>query len=91
MLRKQQKDRTLGKKRKRPQDLEGETSPVKKQKDTESQNKKKKNKQKNKTSKIIKADVKEDKAFNAMVQDYKKKMASVNLSVKKAWYEDVYK
>lgn len=87
-MRKEQRDRALGKKRKLPQNEErGVSGPAKKSKrgETDSQSKKKKNK---KLSKQMKVELKDEKSFQSLVQNYKKKMLSVNSTSSKKWYED---
>lgn len=88
-LKKEQRDRAQGKKRKHPQnsEIEMDSSPSKKtKKEDESQPKKKKNKKK--ITKRMKTELKKDKSFNLMVQNYKKKMFSVDSASQKKWYED---
>lgn len=64
-----------------------DSSPSKKtKKEDESQPKKKKNKKK--ITKRMKTELKKDKSFNLMVQNYKKKMLSVDSASQKKWYED---
>lgn len=87
-LKKEQRDRALGKKRKQPQNEDfANSEPAKKSKleETVSQPKKKKNK---KLSKRMKVDLKDEKSFQSMVQNYKKKMLSVDSLSGKKWYED---
>lgn len=88
-LKKEQRDRAQGKKRKRPQNSEVEIdlSPKKTKKEAESQPKKKKNNKK-KITKRMKTELKKDKSFNLLVQNYKKKMLSVDSASQKKWYED---
>lgn len=88
-LRKEQRDRAQGRKRKRPQNSEEmmDSGPTKKiREETESQPKKKKNKKK--VTKRMKAELKDDKSFNLMVQNYKRKILSVDSASGKKWYED---
>ena len=64
-----------------------DSGPTKKPKEeTESQPKKKKNKKK--MTKRMKVELKSDKSFNLMVQNYKKKMLSVDSTSGKKWHED---
>lgn len=88
-MKKEQRDRALGKKRKRPQNEEQEDSGTAKKPNlgeaAASKPKKKKNK---KISKRMKVDLKNEKSFQSMVQNYKKKMLSVNSDSGKKWYED---
>lgn len=64
-----------------------DSGPTKKiREETESQPKKKKNKKK--VTKRMKAELKDDKSFNLMVQNYKRKILSVDSASGKKWYED---
>ncbi|KAK8751957.1 hypothetical protein OTU49_011293 [Cherax quadricarinatus] len=88
-FRKEQRDRALGRKRKRPEHEDrGESSSINPQEASEGQAKKKRKRNKKKISKKMKADIKDERAFNAIVQKYKAKISSVNSVSSKKWYED---
>lgn len=90
-FRKEQRDRALGRKRKRPQNEELGSSPAKAHKEEEmgGQGEKKRRGNRKKVSKQMISEMREEKAFTAMVEKYKKKMASVNSAPShNRWYED---
>lgn len=89
-MRKEQRDRAQGRKRKRPQNSEVvmDSGPTKKIREEESQSQPKKKKNKKKVTKRMKTELRDDKSFSLMVQNYKRKMLSVDSASSKKWYED---